>query len=230
MNTGQQVVESKNGLLATIAAGFDEKINYALEGSVFTGGAVIQWFRDEMSIIDDSADSEYFAGKVEDTAGVYIVPAFTGLGAPYWDMYARGCIIGITRGTNRAHIIRAALESIAYQVMDLLEAMENDSSDGGQKIKELKVDGGASSNKFLLQFQSDICQTSIVCPVIRETTALGAACLAGITVGFWKDIDEVKSRWQQDIVFKPLMESEKRDKLVKNWYKAVERSRNWAES
>jgi glycerol kinase len=225
MNTGTSAVASGNGLLTTVAAGFNEKARYALEGSVFTGGAVIQWLRDELRIITDSADSEYFAGKVKDTGGVYLVPAFTGLGAPYWDMYARGCIIGITRGTKRAHIIRAAQESIAYQAMDLLNAMENDLD---VKLKELKVDGGASRDKFLMQFQSDMCSVAIVRPVIRETTALGAACLAGITVGFWKDLNEVKSRWRQDTVFTPQMGDEKREKLIAGWHKAVERSRGWA--
>ncbi|WP_461255126.1 glycerol kinase GlpK [Treponema sp. R80B11-R83G3] len=225
MNTGTDALVSGNGLLTTIAAGFSDKPQYALEGSVFTGGAVIQWLRDELRIITDSADSEYFAEKVKDTGGVYLVPAFTGLGAPYWDMYARGCIIGITRGTKRAHIIRAAQESIAYQVMDLLKAME---SDLDIKIKELKVDGGASRDKFLMQFQSDMCRAAIVRPVIRETTALGAACLAGITVGFWRNLAEVKNRWRQETVFTPKIDMEKREKLVTLWHKAVERSRGWA--
>ena len=228
MNTGTEAAASKNGLLATIAAGLggaEYQVQYALEGSVFTGGAVIQWLRDEMRMITDSADSEYFASSVKDTGGVYLVPAFTGLGAPYWDMYARGCIAGITRGTKRAHIIRAAEESIAYQVMDLLSAMENDL---GLKMPELKVDGGASRDKFLMQFQSDICGASIVRPVVRETTALGAACLAGITVSFWKDLNEVKNRWKRDAIFRPAMDSEKRNTLINGWHKAVERSRGWA--
>jgi glycerol kinase len=226
MNTGTNAIESKNGLITTIAAGFDNKVQYALEGSVFSGGSVIQWLRDELRIITDSADSEYYAGKVADTAGVYVVPAFTGLGAPYWDMYARGCIVGITRGTNRAHIIRAAQESITYQVMDLLHAMENDL---GIIMRELKVDGGASINRFIMQFQADISRVSIVRPVVRETTALGAACLAGITVGFWKDIEEIKNCWQCDVVFKQQMDSDKREKLARDWRKAVDRSRCWAE-
>jgi glycerol kinase len=226
MNTGTDAAVSKSGLLTTIAAGFTNKVLYAIEGSVFTGGAVIQWLRDEMRLITDSADTEYFAARVNDTGGVYLVPAFTGLGAPYWDMYARGCIVGITRGTKRAHIIRAAEESIAYQVMDLLHAMETDL---GIKMKELKVDGGASRDKFLMQLQADICNASIIRPVVRETTALGAACLAGITVGFWKDQNEVKSRWQRDVVFNPEMAPEKRDNLVAGWHKAVSRSRSWAE-
>jgi glycerol kinase len=225
MNTGASAVESANGLLTTIAAGFDKKVQYALEGSVFTGGAVIQWLRDEMRLITDSADSEYFASRVEDTGGVYLVPAFTGLGAPHWDMYARGCIVGITRGTKRAHIIRAAQESIAYQVMDLLRAMENDL---GIKLTELKVDGGASRDKFLMQFQADICGLTLVRPAVKETTALGAACLAGITVGFWKDQNETKKLWQRQALFETKMDKEKREELIEGWHKAVGRSRGWA--
>jgi glycerol kinase len=211
--------------LTTIAASLPGKTQYALEGSVFVGGAVIQWLRDEMRFITDSADSEYYAGKVPDTGGVYLVPAFTGLGAPYWDMYARGCIVGITRGTKRYHIIRAAEESIAYQVMDLVRAMEKDT---GLTMTELKADGGASRDKFLMQFQADITGGSIVRPVVRETTALGAACLAGLAVGFWKDLNEVKSRWKRDAVFTPLMDEEKRAALVAGWHKAIGRSRGWA--
>jgi len=227
MNTGTTAITSGNGLLSTIAAGFSDKVQYALEGSVFTGGAVIQWLRDELRIITSSEDSEYFAGTVKDTGGVYIVPAFTGLGAPYWDMYARGCIVGLTRGTKRAHIIRAAQESIAYQVMDLLHAMEKDI---GVRISQLKVDGGAARDRFLMQFQSNICRIAIVRPDIRETTALGAACLAGITVGFWKDNNDVISRWQRYAVFEPeLAAADKREKLVAGWHKAVSRSRDWAE-
>jgi len=237
MNTGKEAVESKNGLLTTIAASVENasiedasienasdgkaNVQYALEGSVFTGGAVIQWLRDELRIITDASDSEYFAGKVSDSGGVYIVPAFTGLGAPYWDMYARGNITGITRGTNRSHIIRAAQEAIAYQVMDLLKAME---SGLGISMKELKVDGGASINGFIMQFQSDICGASIIRPVVRETTALGAACLAGLTVGFWKDTAEIKAKWQKDVVFTPKMTNEHRENLIKGWHKAVERT------
>jgi len=225
MNTGDKAVESRNGLLTTIAAGFSDKVHYALEGSVFTGGAVIQWLRDELRIINDSADSEYYASKVPDTGGVYIVPAFNGLGAPYWDMYARGCILGITRGTKHAHIIRAAQESIAYQVMDLLRAMEKDLN---VTISELKVDGGAARDKFLMQFQSDICRIAIVRPMVQETTALGAACLAGITVGFWKDHDEVKNYWQRYAVFEPELDEQKRTYLIEHWHRAVDRSLNWA--
>jgi glycerol kinase len=225
MNTGNSAAVSANGLLTTIAAGFGKKVQYALEGSVFTGGAVIQWLRDEMRLITYSADSEYYASGVKDTGGVYLVPAFTGLGAPHWDMYARGCIIGITRGTKRAHIIRAAQESIAYQVMDLLRAMENDL---GIKMTELKADGGASRDKFLMQFQADICRVVIVLPVVRETTALGAACLAGITVGFWKDQEEVKKLWQRQTVFEAKMDSASGEKLTAGWHKAVGRSLGWA--
>ena len=225
MNTGETAAESRNGLLTTIAASLPGKVQYALEGSVFVGGAVIQWLRDEMRFITDSTDSEYYAGKVPNTGGVYLVPAFTGLGAPYWDMYARGCIVGITRGTRRYHIIRAAEESIAYQVMDLVRAMEKDT---GVKMTELKADGGASRDKFLMQFQADMIGGNIVRPVIRETTALGAACLAGIAVGFWKDLDEVKSRWKRDAVFTPAMDAEQRETLIAGWHRAVGRSRGWA--
>jgi glycerol kinase len=179
-----------------------------------------------MRLIIDSADSEYYADTVSDTGGVYLVPAFTGLGAPYWDMYARGCIIGLTRGTKRAHIIRAAQESIAYQVMDLLRAMEKDI---GVTMKELKVDGGASRDKFLMQFQADICGASIIRPVVRETTAFGAACLAGLTIGFWRDTVDIKARWKNDRVFTPKMDGAYREKLTAGWHKAVSRSRDWAE-
>jgi glycerol kinase len=227
MNTGGQAVQSANGLLTTIAAGLPGRVQYALEGSVFTGGAVIQWLRDEMRFITESADSEYYAGKVADTGGVYLVPAFTGLGAPYWDMYARGCIVGITRGTRRSHIIRAAQESIAYQVMDLLQAMEKDLN---SRMSELKVDGGASRDKFLMQFQADMCGAEIVRSVVRETTALGAACLAGIAAGFWKDLAEVKNNWKRDAVFTPGMDTLRREKLISGWHKAVGRSRDWADA
>jgi glycerol kinase len=227
MNIGREAAESKNGLITTIAAGLSEEVRYALEGSVFVGGAVMQWLRDELRFITESPDAEYYAGKVGDTGGVYLVPAFTGLGAPYWDMYARGCIVGITRGTKRCHIIRAAEESIAYQVHDLVRAMEKDIGAG---IAELRVDGGASRDGFLLQFQADILGSDIVRPVVRETTALGAACLAGIAVGFWKDPGEVKSRWRRDAVFSPGMDAEKRESLIAGWHKAVGRSCNWADA
>jgi len=226
MNTGSEANESKNGLLTTIAAGMDNNVQYALEGSVFVGGAVIQWLRDEMRFITESADSEYYAGKVPDTGGVYLVPAFTGLGAPYWDMYARGCIVGITRGTKRNHIIRAAEEAIAYQSLDLIEAMEKDT---GSKIPELKVDGGASSNNFIMQFQADIMDVVIHRPVIQETTALGAAYLAGLAINFWQSLDEVRTKWQCGITFFPQMDKPRRIELVAGWHKAVGRSRDWAQ-
>ena len=192
MNTGEKMIESKNGLLTTIAVGIDGKVQYALEGSVFVAGAVIQWIRDELELVNDAADTEYFAGKVKDNGGVYIVPAFTGLGAPYWDMYARGTILGLTRGANRNHIIRAALESIAYQSRDLMDAMEEDS---GCRLNSIKVDGGASRNNFLMQFQADITGTKVIRPIITETTALGAAYLAGLAVGFWKSKEEITTKW-----------------------------------
>jgi glycerol kinase len=225
MNTGEEAFESRNGLLTTLAASLPGKIRYALEGSVFVGGAVIQWLRDEMRFITESADSEYYAGKVEDTGGVYLVPAFTGLGAPYWDMYARGCIVGLTRGTRRYHIIRAAEESIAYQSLDLMKAMEKDT---GTKLRELKVDGGASRDRFLMQFQADISAALIRRPVVRETTALGAAYLAGLAVGFWKDTEEVRAMWKCDTAFAPAMGEAKREELLAGWHKAVGRSRDWA--
>jgi glycerol kinase len=225
MNTDAEAPMSGNGLITTIAASLPGKLQYALEGSVFIGGAVIQWLRDEMRLITESADSEYYASKVADSGGLYFVPAFAGLGAPYWDMYARGCIIGITGGTRRNHIIRAALESIAYKVADLLRAMEKDA---GFAITGLRADGGASRNRFLMQFQADISGCGIICPQISETTALGAACLAGIAVGFWEGIDEVKKHWKSGSVFSPSIDAQKREKLCSGWDKAVGRSRAWA--
>ena len=226
MNTGTQACESKNGLLSTIAVGLDGKVQYALEGSVFIGGAVIQWLRDEMRFFTESQDAEYYAGKVEDTGGVYLVPAFTGLGAPYWDMYARGCIVGLTRGTRREHIIRAAQESIAYQVADLVEAMEKDT---GLSLAALKADGGASRDSFLMQFQADILHKKVCRPVVRETTALGAAYLAGLAAGVWKDREEIKKLWACDVCYAPQMEEERRRALLAGWHRAVGRSRSWAE-
>jgi glycerol kinase len=202
------------------------KVQYAIEGSVFVGGAVIQWIRDEMRFITESRDAEYYAQKVEDTGGVYIVPAFTGLGAPYWDMYARGCIVGITRGTKREHIIRAAQESIAYQSFELVEAMQKDT---GITLSELNVDGGASRDLFLMQFQADILQKSVHRPIIRETTALGAAYLAGLATGVWESCDEIKKLWKCDVTFTPNMEAEHREKLLHGWHKAVGRSLDWEE-
>ncbi len=226
MNTGETPCVSENGLLTTIAIGLNGKVQYALEGSVFVGGAVIQWLRDEMRFITESKDAEYYAQKVEDTGGVYLVPAFTGLGAPHWDMYARGCIIGITRGTKQEHIIRAAQESIAYQSYDLVRAMEQDT---GRRISELKVDGGASRDAFLMQFQADILDCEVRRPMIRETTALGAAYLAGLAVGVWKDREEIRSLWNCDVTFSSRMEEKRRKKLLHGWHKAVGRSLGWAE-
>ena len=226
MNTGEQLCRSENGLLTTIAIGLDGKVQYALEGSVFVGGAVIQWVRDELRFISESRDAEYYASKVPDTGGVYLVPAFTGLGAPYWDMYARGALVGLTRGTNRDHIIRAAQESIAYQSWDLVDAMEKDT---GIPLSVLNADGGASRDKFLMQFQADILHKPVRRPVIRETTALGAALLAGLATGVWGSLEEVKSRMKTDRLYEPAMDEATRTKLLRGWHKAVGRSLEWAE-
>ncbi|MFT5646458.1 MAG: glycerol kinase [Aureispira sp.] len=225
MNTGEKMIHSKAGLLTTIAWGIDGKVEYALEGSVFIAGAAIQWLRDEMKILDSAPDSEYFTSKVSDNGGVYVVPAFAGLGAPYWDMYARGAIFGLTRGANKYHIIRATLESLAYQTRDVLEAMEKDS---GIKLKTLRVDGGACANNFLMQFQADILDTPVERPEIIETTALGAAYLAGLAVGFWKK-EEIQDRWQLNQAFQVDMEAEQRQHLYSNWKKAVERTKGWSD-
>ena len=225
MNIGDEIVYSKNGLVTTVAATGPDRVSYALEGSVFVAGAVVQWLRDEMGLVETAADTEFYAKKVPDTAGVYIVPAFTGLGAPYWDMYARGTIVGLTRGANRNHIIRAALESIAYQTNSVLHAME---ADIGYKLTELKVDGGASANDFLMQFQSDITGIDIIRPRTLETTALGAACLAGLAVGVWKDETELKSSWAVEKKFSPEIDAEKRERLTAGFDRAVERSNGWA--
>lgn len=224
MNTGDKPVMSQNGMLTTIAIGINGKVQYALEGSVFVGGAVIQWLRDEMGLINESADSEYFARKVKDNGGVYVVPAFTGLGAPHWDMYARGAIFGLTRGTGRNHIIRASLEAIAYQTRDVLVAMQ---ADAGATIKELKVDGGASANDLLMQFEADITGVTVRRPMIRETTALGAAYLAGLAVGVWKDKNDIKAQWTLDKLYSPQMDKAEITRLVNGWDKAVERSKSW---
>ncbi|MDW7662806.1 MAG: glycerol kinase GlpK [Bacillota bacterium] len=224
MNTGEKRVPSKNGLLTTIAWGLDGKVEYALEGSIFIAGAAIQWLRDELMLIGKAEDSEYFASKVEDTGGVYFVPAFAGLGAPYWDMYARGAIVGMTRGTNKNHIIRATLESLAYQTRDVLEAMQEDS---GLKLRRLKVDGGATVNNFLMQFQSDLLGTEVVRPKVTETTALGAAFLAGLAVGFWKNKEELKEQFAIERTFEPTFDEEKRNKKYIGWQKAVLRSKSW---
>ena len=226
MNTGNQLCRSQNGLLSTIAVGLDGQVQYALEGSVFVGGAVIQWLRDELRFLGEARDAEYYASKVPDTGGVYLVPAFTGLGAPYWDMYARGALVGITRGTNRNHIIRAAQESIAYQVWDLAQAMEKDT---GIPLRELNADGGASRDSFLMQFQADILNRPVRRPTIRETTALGAAYLAGLAVGFWSGREEIRSLRQAGRLYSPDMEPERRERLLRGWHKAVGRSLDWAE-
>ena len=225
MNTGSKPVESKNGLLTTIAWGVDGKVEYALEGSIFVGGASIQWLRDELRLIYDSGQSEYYANQVEDTNGVYVVPAFTGLGAPYWDMYARGAIFGITRGAKRGHIVRATLESIAYQTKDVLNAMQEDSK---MNLKMLRVDGGASANDFLMQFQADILNVNIDRPKVIETTALGAAYLAGLAVGFYKNKEEIRKRYTIEKEFIASMDDRKINLLYKGWKRAVERSLLWA--
>ena len=226
MNTGDTICRSQNGLISTIAISLNGKVEYALEGSVFVGGAVIQWVRDGLRMIQESRDAEYYAQKVPDNGGIYIVPAFTGLGAPYWDMYARGAIVGITRGTTQNHIIRAAEESIAYQSADLVAAMEKDT---GVPITSLKVDGGASRDQFLMQFQADILNKTVLRPAIRETTALGAAYLAGLATGVWKDRDEIRSLWHCNMTFAPRMDEAERTRLLSGWHKAVGRSCDWAE-
>ncbi len=225
MNTGEKPVFSKNGLVTTIAWGLDGKVNYALEGSIFVAGAAIQWLRDELRIIDSAADSEYMAKKVKDTNGCYVVPAFTGLGAPHWDQYARGTIVGITRGVNKYHIIRATLESLAYQVNDVLEAMKADS---GINLAALKVDGGASANNFLMQTQADIIKAPVNRPRCVETTAMGAAYLAGLATGYWRDKEDVIKNWAIDSTFYPSLEEEERLKRVKGWNKAVKYAYEWA--
>ena len=227
MNTGTEPVTSRNGLLTTIAIGIGGRVEYALEGSVFVGGAVVQWLRDEIKILDDSADTAYFAAKVADNGGVYVVPAFVGLGAPYWDMYARGAILGLTRGANRNHLIRAALEAIAYQTRDVLEAMMEDT---GIDLTALRVDGGASRNPFLMQFQADLCGKKVIRPVISETTALGAAYLAGLAVGFWSGRDEIKKLWTADVEFQCTLDETLRNKYYKGWKKAVEKAKGWEEA
>ena len=225
MNTGTTPVYSEHGLVTTIAWGLDGQVNYALEGSIFVAGAAIQWLRDELRLIDSAADSEYMAKKVKDTNGCYVVPAFTGLGAPYWDQYARGTIVGVTRGVNKYHIIRATLESIAYQVQDVLASMEADS---GISLSALKVDGGASANDFLMQTQSDMINAPVNRPVCVETTAMGAAYLAGLAVGYWKDKEDVRQNWQMDRVFEPAIEEKERRRRLKGWKKAVRQAYDWA--
>lgn len=226
MLTGEKLVHSENGLLTTIAWGVNNKVEYALEGSIFIAGAAIQWLRDGLKIIYDAKDSDYFATKVPDSLGVYVVPAFVGLGAPYWDMYARGAILGLTRGTTTNHIIRATLESIAYQTRDVLEVMRTDSGIG---LRELRVDGGACANDFLMQFQSDILGVPVERPEIIETTALGAAYLSGLAVGFWKDQSMIAEQRKVNRKFRPYMSDDKKEKLYAGWKKAVKRSMHWEE-
>lgn len=226
MNTGTKPVTSSSGLVTTIAWGVDGKVEYALEGSIFVAGAAIQWLRDEMKLIESAADSEYMASKVDDTNGCYVVPAFTGLGAPYWDPYARGAIVGLTRGVNKYHLIRATLESLAYQTRDVLAAMQRDS---GIQLADLKVDGGASANNFLMQFQADIITTPVLRPACIETTALGAAYLAGLAVGYWADQDEIVANGAIFRTFRPAMDETVRAGLIKGWDKAVGRTLKWAE-
>ncbi|MEQ8425087.1 MAG: FGGY-family carbohydrate kinase, partial [Cyclobacteriaceae bacterium] len=223
MNTGDKIQLSKNGLITTIAWGLDGKVEYALEGSVFIAGAAVQWLRDSLHLIDQSKDSEYFAAKALGSNDVYVVPAFAGLGAPYWDMYARGAIFGLTRDTGKDHIIKATLESLAYQTKDILNAMQEDA---GMELKSLKVDGGACANNILMQFQSDILNTEVERPEVIESTALGAAYLAGIQVGLWKKETITKNRVINK-TFAPSMDDDKRTLLYKGWQKAVKRSMKW---
>ena len=222
MNTGRKAVVSRNGLLTTIAIGLNGDVQYALEGSVFVAGAAIKWLRDELKLIDTAEETYDLAMSVEDSNGVYVVPAFTGLGAPYWDAYARGAVFGLSRGSNKAHFVRATLESLAYQTLDVLKAMEEDS---GINLSSLRVDGGASANDFLLQFQSDIVGTEIIRPKVIETTALGAAYLAGLAVGYYKNIEEIKDNWQLRDTFSPKADKVKRDKLVAGWHDCIRRIR-----
>lgn len=224
MNTGDKPVLSRSGMLTTLAASAGGEVQYALEGSVFTAGSVVQWLRDEMRFITDASDSDYYAAKVKDSGGIYMVPAFNGLGAPHWDMFARGMLIGITRGTKRSHIIRACMEAIAYQSKDLLDAIQ---ADVGAEFSELRVDGGASANEFLMQFQADIIGKPVCRPVVRETTALGAAYLAGLAVQFWNSLEELKALGKIDKVYQPQMDEKTRAKLLRGWHRAVERAKNW---
>lgn len=226
MNTGTKPIVSKSGLITTIAASTDKQVEYALEGSVFVGGAAIQWLRDELRMFKEARQSEEYADEVRDSAGMYLVPAFAGMGAPYWNQYARGTIVGITRGCKKEHFIRATLESIAYQTYDVIRAMEEDA---GVELAELKVDGGASANNFLMNFQADLIGNTVYRPKCIETTALGAAYLAGLATGYWKDKEEIKENWQLGRKFTPTMENEKRLELLKGWKKAVKCALIWAE-
>ena len=225
MNIGNKPIASKSRLLTTVAWKIGNETRYAFEGSIFIAGAVVQWLRDSLGVIAKSADVEALAAKVSDSDGVYFVPAFAGLGAPYWNQHARGTIVGITRGSTTAHIARAALDSIAFQTFEVLQAMEKDS---GIDIRELRVDGGATVNNNLMQFQADLLQASVIRPEITETTALGAAYLAGLATGYWKNIDEISKQWQMDRIFVPVMAPEKKESLVKGWKRAVKATEAWA--
>ena len=226
MNTGTTPVESENGLVTTIAVGIDGHVEYALEGSIFVAGAAVQWLRDQLEVISSASESKQYAEKVDDCAGGYVVPAFTGLGAPYWSQRARGVVVGITRGFNRAHLVRATLESLAYQTYDIAKAMEQDS---GIQISRLKVDGGACANDFLMQFQSDLLSSEVYRPQCIETTALGAAYLAGLAVGYWESREDIRNNWAVDRVFRPAMSDDERGKLIKGWHKAVKCALLWGE-
>ena len=224
MNTGREPVKSVNGLVTSIAVGFEDHVEYALEGSIFVAGAAVQWLRDELGVISGAAESQQYAEAVPDTAGGYVVPAFTGMGAPYWNQDARGAIVGITRGFSRAHLVRATLESLAYQTYDIARAMEQDSC---IPIRELKVDGGACANNFLMQFQSDILGSRVVRPQCIETTALGAAYLAGLAVGYWDSLEDVRRNWAEDKVFEPIMPADRSEALLKGWHRAVKCALDW---
>ncbi|MBQ6798885.1 MAG: glycerol kinase, partial [Oscillospiraceae bacterium] len=226
MNTGTEVVESKNGLVTTIAVGYEDHVEYALEGSIFVAGAAIQWLRDELHVLTSASESQQYAESVPDTADGYVVPAFTGLGAPYWNQRARGAVVGITRGFGRAHLVRATLESLAYQTYDIARAMERDS---GIRIAELKVDGGACANNFLMQFQSDLVGCDVYRPRCIETTALGAAYLAGLAVGYWKSKEDIINNWAIDKIFTSSMEEDRRIRLLNGWHKAVKCAMIWGE-
>lgn len=226
MNTGEKPIFSQNGLVTTIAWGLNGKIQYALEGSIFVAGASIQWLRDALRFVESASDSEYMARKVPDTNGCYVVPAFTGLGAPHWNAQARGTVVGLTRGVNKYHIIRATLDSIAYQVCDVLSAME---ADAGIMLSQLKVDGGASANNYLMQTQADLCAAPVVRPGCVETTAMGAAYLAGLVVGFWKDLREIQQNWALDRVFTPEIHQKQRKTRLENWKRAVKCAVYWSE-
>jgi glycerol kinase len=226
MNTGKEARVSNTGLLTTIAWGYNDEVVYALEGSIFVTGAAVQWLRDELKIINNASETEELATSVPDTGGVYLVPAFVGLGAPYWDQYARGTIVGLTRGSGRPQIVRATLESVAYQSRDVLQAMRSDS---GLEIADIRVDGGMVANNFLMQFQADITGANVERPVVAETTALGAAYLAGLATGYWQSQDEIRQKWALDRAFNPQMGETEREELYRNWKRAVERSQGWAE-